>query len=92
MSRNPFYGPGLNYGDMALEKRIHIDESRYFELRLETYNTFNHTNFANPADPGFLYNEDLTNSFGNFGQIYSTKTISTGGEGRAVQLGAKFYF
>ena len=92
LSRNPFYGPGINYGDMALEKRIHIDEGRYFELRFETYNTFNHANFANPADPGFFNNEDLTNSFGNFGQIYSTKTISTYGEGRAIQLGAKFYF
>ncbi|HUB03191.1 MAG TPA: hypothetical protein VL983_10910, partial [Terriglobales bacterium] len=92
LSRNPFYGPGVNYGDMAIEKRFHIDEARYFELRFETYNTFNHANFANPTDPGFFNNEDLTNSFGNFGQIYSTKTISTNGEGRAVQLGVKFYF
>ncbi|MFZ3264726.1 MAG: carboxypeptidase-like regulatory domain-containing protein [Terriglobales bacterium] len=91
-SRNPLYGPGINYGDLALEKRIHVDESRYFELRLETYGTFNHTNFYNPADPGFFGNEDVTNSFGNFGQVYTTKTISTNGEGRAIQLGAKFYF
>jgi hypothetical protein len=102
-SRNPLYGPGINYGDLALEKRIHIDESRYLELRLETYNTFNHTNFANPATPGFN-SEDVAegganpnNGFGiptgaPFGQIFSTKTISTLGEGRAVQLGVKFYF
>jgi hypothetical protein len=91
-SRNPLYGPGINYGDLALEKRIHIDESRYFELRLETYNTFNHTNFANPADPGFFGNEDVQSLLGTFGKVYATKTISTLGEGRAVQLGAKFYF
>jgi Carboxypeptidase regulatory-like domain len=91
-SRNPLYGPGINYGDMALEKRIHIDESRYFELRLETYNTFNHTNFANPADPGFFGNEDVQSLLGTFGKVYTTKTISTNGEGRAIQLGAKFYF
>jgi hypothetical protein len=90
-SRNPLYGPGINYGDLALEKRIHIDESRYFELRLETYNTFNHTNFANPSDNGFN-SDDVQGLFGVFGKVYSTKTISTGGEGRAVQLGAKFYF
>jgi hypothetical protein len=102
-SRNPLYGPGINYGDIALEKRVHIDESRYFELRLETYNTFNHTNFSNPATPGFNA-EDVSEGGANpqygfgipvgppFGQIFSTKTISTGGEGRAVQLGAKFYF
>jgi hypothetical protein len=90
-NRNPLYGPGINYGDLALEKRIHIDESRYFELRLETYNTFNHTNFANPSDNGFN-SDDIQGLFGTFGKVYSTKTISTGGEGRAVQLGAKFYF
>jgi hypothetical protein len=101
-SRNPIYGPGINYGDMALEKRIRIDESKYFELRLETYNTFNHTNFANPATPGFA-SEDVAEGGANssvfgipvgppFGRIFTTKTISTNGEGRAVQLGAKFYF
>jgi carboxypeptidase family protein len=90
-SRNPLYGPGINYGDLALEKRIHIDESRYFELRLETYNTFNHTNFGNPSDNGFN-SDDVQGLFGVFGKVYSTKTISTLGEGRAVQLGAKFYF
>jgi len=89
-SRNPLYGPGINYGDMALEKRIHIDESRYFELRFETYNTFNHTNFSNPAN--FGSSEDASGLIGALGEIFSTKTISTGGEGRAVQLGAKFYF
>ncbi len=90
-SRNPIYGPGINYGDMAIEKRIHIDESRYIELRFETYNTFNHANFANPTDNGFN-SDDVQSLFGTFGKIYSTKTISTNGEGRAVQIGAKFYF
>ena len=89
--RNPIYGPGYNYGDMALEKRIHIDESRYFELRLETYGTFNHANFSNPSDNGFN-SDDVQSLFGTLGEVYSTKTISTYGEGRAIQLGAKFYF
>jgi carboxypeptidase family protein len=92
-NRNPLYGPGINYGDIALEKDFHITEQKYFELRLETFNTFNHTNFANPQDsPSGLSTEDVSGILGNFGQVYSTKTISTNGEGRAVQLGAKFYF
>jgi len=92
-SRNPLYGPGINYGDIALEKDFHITEQKYFQLRLETFNTFNHTNFANPQDsPSGLSTEDVSGILGNFGQVYSTKTISTNGEGRAVQLGAKFYF
>jgi len=87
-TRNPLYGPGINYGDMALEKNIHIDESRYFQLRLETFDTFNHANFANPAN--FSTTEDI--SSGNFGRIFSVNPISTGGDGRVLQLGAKFYF
>jgi hypothetical protein len=89
-TRNPLYGPGINYGDMAIEKRIFISESKYFELRLETFNTFNHTNFANPATPGF--GSENVSSSRSFGRIFSTKTLTTNGEGRAVQLGAKFYF
>jgi hypothetical protein len=89
--RNPFYGPGINYGDMALEKKIRVTESRYFELRLETYGTFNHANFSNPTDNGFN-SDDVGGLFGTFGRVFTTKTISTNGEGRAVQLGAKFYF
>jgi len=94
-SRNPLYGPGVNYGDLAIEKNVHIDESRYLQLRLETFNTFNHTNFANPSVPALglaTANEDVSGILGNFGEIYSTKTISTNGEGRVLQLGVKFYF
>ncbi len=89
-TRNPFYGPGINYGDMAVEKNINIDEARYFQLRLETYNTFHHANFANPATPGFL-NEDAAEP-GTFGQIFGVRTLSTNGDGRVMQLGVKFYF
>jgi hypothetical protein len=82
-NRNPFYGPGLNFWDMALEKSVHFTESMYFELRLETFNTFNHANFGPPSG-------DL--SAANFGQVNSVQQISTTGAGRVVQLGGKFYF
>jgi len=83
-NRNPFYGPGLNFWDMALEKDIHFTESKYAELRFETFNTFNHANFANPFDivgPGFP-----------FGEVLSTQQITTNGAGRVVQLAGKIYF
>src|SRR5579862_407770 len=82
-NRNPLYGPGINYGDLALEKSVHIDESKYVQLRLETFNTFNHANFANP-----------NGLFGTptFGQILGVQTLTTNGDGRVLQLGAKFYF
>jgi hypothetical protein len=82
-NRNPFYGPGLNFWDMALEKDVHINESKYFELRLETFNTFNHAQFAQPdgyaGDP-------------NFGRVQGVIQGTTNGDGRVVQLGGKFYF
>ena len=82
--RNPFYGPGLNFWDMALEKAVKFTESKSLELRMETFDTFNHANFAAPFDivgPGFP-----------FGEVLSTQQITTNGAGRVVQLGAKIYF
>jgi Carboxypeptidase regulatory-like domain len=91
-TRNPFYGPGLNYGDMAIEKNIYFTEARYLQLRFETFNTFNHANFANPATPGFSAGGEDASEPNSFGQIFSVNPISTNGDGRVVQLGAKFYF
>jgi len=91
-TRNPFYGPGINYGDMAIEKNISFTESRYLQLRLETFNTFNHANFANPATPGFANGGEDASEPDSFGQVFSINPISTNGDGRVVQLGLKFYF
>jgi hypothetical protein len=77
---------------MSLEKNIHIDEARYVQLRLETFNTFNHANFANPATPGFNSEDASAANAATFGRIFAVKQISTQGDGRVVQLGAKFYF
>ena len=82
-NRNPFYGPGLNFWDMALEKDVKFTESKSIELRLETFNTFNHANFSNPFN---------IVGFPVFGEILSTQQITTNGAGRVVQLGAKVYF
>ncbi|HXO34220.1 MAG TPA: carboxypeptidase regulatory-like domain-containing protein [Candidatus Acidoferrales bacterium] len=91
-NRNPLYGPGINYGDMAIEKQIHIDESKYVELRFETFNTFNHANFTNPATPGFTNEDASAASSSTFGQIFGVRSLTTNGDGRVVQLGAKIYF
>ena len=44
-SRRPFYGPGINNWDLALHKVTKLTESKSLELRFETFNTFNHTQF-----------------------------------------------
>jgi len=80
--RNSFHGPGINTTNLAILKDIHVTEQKYFELRLETQNTFNHVSFNNPASSG----QDVNSS--RFGRITSDSNIGP----RLIQLGAKFYF
>lgn len=77
--RNLFRGPGRNNWDFMLSKDTHITESIFFQLRLEGYNVFNHTQF-NPA--GIVTNFESP----AFGQVLSAF------DPREVQLAAKFYF
>ncbi len=89
VKRNFFHGPGFEYTNLELYKNFPLGPQgtpRYIELRLETYNTFNHANFANP-DGNF-------SDGSQFGQITNVIQPGTGDPqpGRAVQLGAKVYF
>ncbi len=91
--RNFFHGPGFNYTNLEFYKDFPLgnrESSRVLQLRLESYNIFNHPNFAQP-DGDF---SDPT-----FGQITSVvQPTSFGGQatdpqpGRATQLAAKFTF
>ena len=92
VGRNFFHGPGYNYTNLSLYKDFPIGKegSRFLELRLESYNVFNHANFAQPDG-------DFSDS--TFGQVLSVNQPSSfGGQatdpqpGRATQLGAKFSF
>jgi hypothetical protein len=77
--RDSFAGPGLNFTNLGLYKDIQIKEQMRFELRLESYNTFNHVNFNAPSS-------NVNSSL--FGQITSDGNIGP----RTVQLAGKFYF
>lgn len=79
-TRNFFHGPGFWNTDFSVQKDTHITEGTSLQLRLEGYNLFNHTNFANPVG-------DVAS--GNFGR---TSNIRTGSNSRLVQLGVKFIF
>lgn len=76
--RNSFHGPGLNFTNLGLYKDIQVREQMRFELRLESFNTFNHVNFNLP-------NGNVNSS--QFGRI----TADSLGP-RTVQLAGKFYF
>lgn len=84
--RNPFHGPGINSTDAGIYKNIYFwpgSESKYIQLRLESYNIFNHTNFYNPASVNNISNSITSGTFGR---------ITSAAPGRQTQLGAKIYF
>jgi Carboxypeptidase regulatory-like domain len=77
--RNAVRGPGLNNWNLSLFKSFNLNESGVtrVELRLETYNTFNHTQFNGLS---------LGLPSGNFGQVTSAN------DPRTLQFGGKFLF
>lgn len=93
VGRNFFNGPGYNYTNLQVYKDFPMvkDGHVYIQLRLESYNVFNHTNFAEP-DGNF-------NDFQTFGKIKGVIQpanfgVSSGDPqpGRATQLSGKIYF
>ena len=88
-TRNEFRGPGYQNWNLSLFKNFIIDESKRLQLRLETFNTFNHTQFGgNTTGDPTNSNAGLNNSFGAayFGMLGGTR------DPRQIQVGAKFYF
>jgi hypothetical protein len=77
--RNVVRGPGLANWNMSLFKSFALapNEGTRIELRVESYNTFNHTQFSG-LDLGF--------TDGNFGQVTSAN------DPRVLQFGGKFLF
>ncbi len=75
--RNTFQGPGINSADIGFIKNFPIREHTSLQFRWETFNTFNHPNFANPSS-------DV--SSGNFGQITSIGPIAPRVQQAALKL------
>ena len=71
---------GFNNLDASILKNFNFGETRYFQLRFETFNTLNHPVFAAP---------NLTPTTSNFGYITATAANS---QPRQVQLGGRFVF
>jgi Carboxypeptidase regulatory-like domain len=84
--RDFFRGPGRTNLDLALAKTTTIAEQMNLEFRVEAFNMFNHTEFANP---------DTNLDDATFGQITST-TLGSGITAlqtqRIVQLAARLTF
>jgi len=78
--RRFFYGPGMFNTDLALLKSFQISETKALQFRLETFNTFNHTQFFGPA----AVNGDKSTSL--FGQAVKAAPP------RLMQAALKFIF
>jgi hypothetical protein len=65
-SRRSFHGPGMVNFDLALLRTFAVAERKALQFRLESFNTFNHTQFFGPAavDGDF--------SSGLFGQVVNS--------------------
>ncbi len=75
-----FFGPGSWSTDISLFKIFKIKEKAELEFRMETYNTFNHPNYGNPAGSSLQYQTPWNN--GNFGpnnNIYFGSFLSSAG-------------
>jgi len=87
--RNEYHGPGINNTNLILAKNIFVsaDGVMRLQLRMESDNVFNHTQFANPGSTTGSFNSSTQNGFSTaFGQITSAASA------RQTQLAAKFYF
>jgi hypothetical protein len=77
--RNPFHGPGINNTNLIIAKNFMLVPERNvsIQIRMESDNAFNHTQFNNPTS-------GVTS--GNLGLITSAASA------RQTQLAAKVYF
>ena len=95
--RNFLYRAPINSWDLSLSKRFQVKESVGFEIRLDAFNAFNHTQFdavnttlnvtslTNPT-PTNLGSESARNLWTGFGAITSVRPP------RNLQLSARFQF
>jgi hypothetical protein len=79
IGRNAFYAPGINQTNVVLAKNFALssDGVRSLQLRMESDNVFNHTQFLAPTS-------NFTS--GTFGLITSAQS------GRLTQIAGKIYF
>ncbi len=86
VSMNSLEGPGEKNVDFALMKTVSLSKSKHLELRVESFNAFNHPNFLFAA-PGPQNSNNST--------VFGTPTFGyvTGAQApRLLQFAAKLYY
>jgi hypothetical protein len=101
MGRNIFRDTGFHNVDLSVSKSFIFRERLKAQFRVETFNIFNHPNFANPNGGTSTYGQGATadpSQAGAFGCGCSTpdnaafNPVLGSGSNRAIQLGLKFIF
>jgi hypothetical protein len=88
LGRDALYGPGFGSVDFSAFKNIPIKERIHAQFRVEIFNLFNRTNWANPT---------ATFTSSSFGELTQTKNAASApglgfGEPRNIQLALKIIF
>ncbi len=101
MGRNIFRDTGFHNVDLSVSKSFKFGERMKAQFRVETFNIFNHPNFANPYGSTSGYGQGATadpSQPGVFGCGCATpdnasfNPVLGSGSNRAIQLGLKFIF
>jgi hypothetical protein len=81
--RNNLVGPGINNWDVSLNKAFALwGEGHELQLRAESFNTFNHTQWAGVN----TYDDRAVNPASQFGYVTAARN------GRHMQIALKFVF
>ncbi|HEX2663080.1 MAG TPA: TonB-dependent receptor [Candidatus Acidoferrum sp.] len=101
MGRNVLRDTGFHNVDLSVSKSFKLGERLKLQGRLETFNIFNHPNFANPNGATSGYGQAAfadPSVVGTFGCGCATpdeaafNPVLGSGSNRAIQLGLKFIF
>jgi hypothetical protein len=102
MGRNIFRDTGFRNVDLSVSKNFKFGERMKAQFRVETFNIFNHPNFANPNGATSGYGQgataDPSTGAGSFGCGCATpdnaafNPVLGSGSNRAIQLGLKVIF
>lgn len=101
MGRNIFRDTGFHNVDFSVSKNFRLGERFKAQFRLETFNLFNHPNFANPNGATSGYGQGTFSDPSQTGQFgcgcatpdnASFNPVLGSGSARAIQLGLKFTF
>jgi hypothetical protein len=104
LPRNAFYGPAFHNVDLSLVKNTALGGRARLQVRLDTFNVFNHPNFASPMLPNFAIDflqngiDPATNRGVGFLPLTATPDVGGGnpflggGGPRSMQLAVRVSF